>query len=73
MVFVMAGFPLVLNVFKGWVPLEVLDVVASISFLPHFTSISKGVLSLQDLLYFVAVIAAWLGATLVVLEMKKGV
>ncbi len=73
LVFVMAGFPLVLNVFKGWVPLEVLDVVASISFLTHFTSISKGVLSLQDLLYFVAVIAAWLGATSVVLEMKKGV
>ena len=73
LLFVMAGFPLVLDVFKGWVPLGVLDVVASISFLTHFTSVSKGVLSLQDIAYFGGVIAAWLAATAVVLEMKKGV
>ena len=72
LLFVMAGFPLVLNVFKGWVPLAVLDLVASISFLTHYSSISKGVLSLQDLLYFVAVILAWLAATSIVLDMKKG-
>lgn len=72
LLFVMAGFPLVLNVFKGWVPLAALDVVASISFLTHFSSISKGVLSLQDVLYFVGVIVAWLAATSIVLDMKKG-
>lgn len=72
LLFVMAGFPLVLNVFEGWVPLVVLDVVASVSFLTHFSSISKGVLSLQDLLYFAAVIVAWLFATSIVLDMKKG-
>ena len=46
--------------------------VASLSFLTHFNAISRGVLSLQDLLYFVAVIVVWLAATAVVLDMKKG-
>ena len=72
LLFVMAGFPLVLNVFKGWVPLVLLDTVASLSFLTHFTAVSRGVLSLQDLLYFLSVIAVWLGATSVVLDFRKG-
>lgn len=72
LLFVMAGFPLVLDAFKGWVSLPVLDMIASLSFLTHFNAISRGVLSLQDLLYFVSVILAWLLATSVVLESRKG-
>ena len=72
LLFVMAGFPLVLDAFKGWVPLLVLDAVASLSFLTHFNAVSRGVLSLQDFLYFLSVIAVWLGATSIVLDMKKG-
>lgn len=72
LLFVMAGFPLVLDAFKGWVPLLVLDAVASLSFLTHFNAVSRGVLSLQDFFYFLSVIAVWLGATSIVLDMKKG-
>ena len=72
LLFVMSGFPLVLDAFKGWVPLLVLDAVASLSFLTHFNAVSRGVLSLQDFLYFLSVIAVWLGATSIVLDMKKG-
>jgi len=72
LLFVMAGFPLVLDVVRGWLPLFVIDMVASLSFLTHFNAISKGVLSLQDLLYFLSVIAAWLLATSLVLDLKKG-
>ena len=72
LLFVMAGFPLVLDVFKGWVPMFILDTIASLSFLTHFNAISRGVLSLQDLLYFVSVIAVWLLATSIVLDIKKG-
>ena len=72
LLFVMAGFPLVLDVFKGWVPMFILDTIASLSFLTHFNAISRGVLSLQDLLYFVSVIAVWLVATSIVLDIKKG-
>ncbi len=71
LLFVLAGFPLVLNLFEQWVPLIVLDALASLSFLTHFGSISKGVVSLQDLLYFVSMIVTWLAATMIVVEIKQ--
>jgi ABC-2 type transport system permease protein len=69
--FLLAGFSLVLSVFEGWAPQPIVDAIASLSFLTHFTSISKGVIDLRDLLYFATVIAAWLVANAIVLELKK--
>jgi ABC-2 type transport system permease protein len=71
LVFVLAGFPMVLNVFKDWLPLLLVDTVASLSFMTHFGAITKGVLGLNDLLYFFSVILVWLLATTVVVEMKQ--
>jgi ABC-2 type transport system permease protein len=67
----LAGFPLVLDAFRGWAPPALVDAVASLSFLTHFQAISKGVLDLRDLLYFGMTIAAWLYATILVLELRK--
>lgn len=69
--FMLAGFPLVLDFFSGWLPEPLLDALASLSFLTHFAAISKGVLDLRDLLYFLLVMGVWLLATTVVLDMKK--
>lgn len=69
--FMLAGFPLVLDFFSGWLPGPLLDAVASLSFLTHFAAISKGVLDLRDVLYFLLVIGAWLLATTIVLDLKK--
>lgn len=71
LLFILAGFPLVLNVFKEWIPGMLLDTLASLSFLTHFSSISKGVISLVDVFYFLSVIVAWLAATVIVVEMKQ--
>lgn len=71
LLFVLAGFPLVLNVFKGWTPTFFIDTLASLSFLAHFNSVSKGVLSLRDLLYFLSLILVWLLATSIVVQMKQ--
>jgi ABC-2 type transport system permease protein len=49
----------------------VIDAIASLSFLTHFQSISKGVIDLRDLLYFATVIGVWLAANSIVLDMKK--
>jgi ABC-2 type transport system permease protein len=68
--FLMSGFPLVLGVFEG-LPQPIVDAVASLSFLTHFSSIAKGVIDLRDLLYFGILIATWLAANAIVLEMKK--
>jgi ABC-2 type transport system permease protein len=67
----LAGFPLVLDAFRGWAPTALLDAIASLSFLTHFQAISKGVLDLRDLLYFAMTICAWLYATTLVLELRR--
>jgi len=69
--FLLSGFPLVLGMFQSWLPQALLDAIASLSFLTHFESISKGVIDVRDLIYFAALIAAWLMATAIVLDMKK--
>ena len=69
--FLLAGYALVLNVFQGWAPQPILDAIASLSFWTHFRSIQKGVIDVRDLLYFGTLIAAWLAATAIVLDMKK--
>lgn len=69
--FTLSGFPLVLDFFRGWAPQAIVDAVASLSFLTHFQSIAKGVIDLRDLVYFALVIAFWLAATAIVLDIKK--
>ena len=69
--FMLAGFPLVLNFFSGWLPTAVLDAISGLSFLTHFNSLSKGVLDIRDVLYFLLVIGAWLYANTIVLELRK--
>jgi ABC-2 type transport system permease protein len=69
--FILSGFPLVLELFSGWAPQFLLSAISSFSFLTHFQSISKGVLDLRDILYFLSLIAFWLFATATVIDMKK--
>ncbi|MEO7775089.1 MAG: ABC transporter permease subunit [Steroidobacteraceae bacterium] len=69
--FLLAGFPLVLDAFRGWAPQELLDAIASLSFLAHFESIRKGVIDLRDLLYFALLIATFLAATALVLDLRR--
>jgi ABC-2 type transport system permease protein len=69
--FMVSGFPMVLDGFSGWAPQWLVDAVASLSFLTRFEAISKGVIDLRDLLYFITLITAWLAATAVVIDLKK--
>ncbi len=69
--FLLSGFPLVLDFFRGWTPQAVVNAIASFSFLTHFESIKKGVIDIRDLIYFLALICFWLYANVVVIEAKK--
>jgi ABC-2 type transport system permease protein len=69
--FLLSGLPMVMNLFKGWAPQVILDGIAGLSFFKHFADISKGVIDLRDLVYFVLVIGFWLIANTVILELKK--
>ena len=68
--FIVSGFPMVLDALS-WAPQWLLDAVASLSFLTRFDAISKGVIDLRDLLYFISLMAAWLAATAIVVDLKK--
>ncbi len=70
--FLMAGYPLVLDAFRGWAPQGVVDAISAMSFQAHFESIRRGVLELRDLIYFVGLIVFFLFANVTVIEMKKG-
>lgn len=69
--FLLSGLPMVMNLFTGWAPQALLDVIANFSFLAHFADISRGVIDIRDLVYFVLAMLLWLLATTIVLEMKK--
>jgi ABC-2 type transport system permease protein len=67
----LAGFPLVLDAFRGWAPQWLVDAIASLSFLTHFDSIKKGVIDVRDLLYFAMLSAFFLLATSIALDLRK--
>ena len=69
--FVVSGSNIVLDAFKSWAPSMVIDVVASFSSLTHFEAMAKGVIALNDLMYFLLVTVCWLFAGLVLIEQKK--
>ena len=69
--FILAGFPTVLSFFSSWAPAGLVDVISSFSFLTHFQAISRGVIDGRDLVFFASLIACFLFANAVVVELKK--
>jgi len=69
--FLLAGFPLVLDAFSGWAPDFIVQAISSLSFLSHFEALSKGVIDLRDVLYFLLTIVVFLVATTIVLDVRK--
>jgi len=70
-VFLLAGYPLVLDVFRSWAPQALVDAIASLSFLTHYESISKGVIDIRDLLYYAMLMGFFLLATSIALDVRK--
>lgn len=69
--FVLAGYPAVLNFFKPWVGQTVIDGISSLSFLTHFSTITTGVIDLRDLVFFASLIGCFLFANATLVELKK--
>jgi ABC-2 type transport system permease protein len=67
----LAGFPLALDPLRSLLPQPAIDAVMGLSFLTHFQAIMRGVLDLRDVSYFLLAIAAWLTATVLVINIRK--
>ena len=65
-----SDFPIVLDAMH-FGPQWMIDTVASLSILQHFQSISRGVLAVRDVIFFLLMIGVWLVATATLLEIKK--
>lgn len=70
-VLLLAGFPLVLESVASVFPQGVVDAIANLGFMTHFSAIARGVLDLRDLLFFLLNIVFWLWACTLVIDMKK--
>jgi ABC-2 type transport system permease protein len=69
--FTISGAPLVLDVFRAWAPLTLINAISSFSFITHFSAITAGVLDLRDIIFFFSLIALFLTANVVILDLKK--
>ena len=69
--FNLSGFPLVIDYFSSWAPQPVVEVISSFSFLTHFNSIVKGVIDIRDLVFFATLIAFWLYANVLAIQINK--
>jgi len=69
--FTVSGAPLVLDFFRAWAPLALVNAISSFSFLSHFTAISAGVIDLRDLIFFLSLIVLFLAANVVIVDLKK--
>ncbi len=69
--FLMSGLDIVLSFFRAWAPDFVVEVVASLSFLTNFQSISRGVIDLREIVFFASVIGVSLLINAAIVELKK--
>lgn len=70
-IFTVAGSPVVLGLLQGWAPEWLIGAVTQISFLDHFNAITRGVLDIRDLAYFVLIIIAFLFANAILVDLEK--
>lgn len=70
-VLAVAGTPVVLGLLQGWASSGVIRAVAGVSLFAHFAAITRGVVDLRDLVYFISIIVAFLAANAVLIDLKK--
>lgn len=71
LIFSVGGTPIVLDFFTGWAPAGVIDTIASLSFMSNFRAIARGVIDVSALVYFASVIAFFLFANVVLVDLYK--
>jgi ABC-2 type transport system permease protein len=70
-VFILSGSPIVLGFFQGWAPEWLIRGITQTSLLGHFGAITRGVIDVRDLVYFLSIIVAFLGANAILIDLEK--
>jgi len=70
-IFLTSGLDIVLSAFRSWAPDFVVEVIASLSFLTNFQSVSRGVIDLREVIFFVSMILVTLFINTAIIDLKK--
>src|SRR6201993_959455 len=70
-IFTVSGSPIVLGAFQGWAPEWLIHGITQASFLGHFGAITRGVIDLRDVIYFLSVMVAFLAANAILIDLEK--
>jgi ABC-2 type transport system permease protein len=69
--FTLSGISLVLDFFSGWAPPLLTETIASFSILAHFDAIMQGVVQMRDVAFFASLIAFWLFANAIIVNLNR--
>ena len=70
-IFLTSGLDIVLSAFRSWAPDFVVEVIASLSFLTNFQAVSRGVIDLREVIFFVSMILVTLFINTAIIDLKK--
>ena len=69
--FTVSGLPIVLDFFSNWAGEAITDVIASFSFLANYSDISRGIIDLRTLVYFLSLIVLFLYLNVITLDNSR--
>ncbi|MBR3502365.1 MAG: Gldg family protein [Alphaproteobacteria bacterium] len=70
LVFFWSGVEYILSFFRLFLPDNIIDVIASFSFISHFSTLSVGLLELRDVIFFVTIILFFNFTTVLVVNFR---
>ena len=69
--FTVSGLPIVLDFFSNWAGEAITDVIASFSFLANYSDISRGIIDIRTLVYFLSLIFLFLYLNVITLDNSR--
>ena len=66
--FTLSGLPIVLDFFNTWTGQTITDVISSFSFLSNYGDITRGLIDLRSIIYFLTLIAVFLIINVFIIE-----
>ena len=70
LLFFLSGIEYVLSFFRLFAPISIIDMIASFSFLTHFSIITQGLLELRDIIFFLSIITLFTFTTIIIISFK---
>ena len=67
----LSGLPIVLDFFTSWAGQNMIDIISSFSFLTNFNNITRGLVELKSILYFLSLITFFLVLNIIFIDELK--